>query len=432
MRSAQNDEERNSEVQPPKIITMKILQINKFFFLKGGAERYFFDLAELLSDREHQVVVWSTRHPQNFSFTGQDDFAEFSDLSKNEGFLKDLKKVRRIFWNKEAAKKLERVIEREKPDVAHLHNIFGHFSPSIIFTLKKHRIPIVITLHDYKFFCPNSKFFSRGKVCYECLKKRNERSCFYKKCIQNSRIKSFLGYLEGKWQRNFLKVAHKIDMFLAPSLFIKEKALEWGIPFDKIIHLPNFIAIDNLEKIRQNKDEKYILYFGRLSEEKGIALLIKAFIGVVGGKATGWKLKIAGDGPEEENLKKIAEGKKSVEFLGRLNGGALKEKIFNARLVVVPSLWSENFPYSVLESFALGKPVLASKIGGLIEMIKSGKTGLLFEAGDENDLAEKILWAINQPDKIKKMGEKAREEVLKKYDPERHYEKLIGVYERVI
>lgn len=396
---------------------MKILQINKFFFLKGGAERYFFDLAELLSAEGERVSVWSARHPLDFS--------------KREGFLKDFKKVRRIFWNRDAVKKLEKVIEREKPDVAHLHNIFGHFSPSIIFALKKRGIPIVMTLHDYKFFCPNYKFFTRGKVCFDCLKKRNYRACFYKKCVHNSRIKSFLGYLEGKWQRDFLKAAHKIDMFLAPSLFIKEKALEWGIPFDKIIHLPNFITIDNLEKIRQNKDEKYILYFGRLSEEKGIALLIKAFLKAVDKEANGWKLKIAGDGPKEENLRKIAKNEDGVEFLGRLNSEALKEKIFNARLVVVPSLWPENFPYSVLESFALGKTVLAAKIGGLPEMIENGKTGLLFEAGDKNDLAEKILWAMSQPEKIKKIGENAREEALKKYSSEGHYEKLKRVYERI-
>ena len=151
---------------------MKILQINKFFFLKGGAERYFFDLSELLTEKGHQVLAWSTQHPQNFPWPNQEDFAQFNNLSKKEGLGKDLKKIRGIFWNKEAKEKLEKLIRREKPEIAHLHNIFSHLSPSIIFALKKRQIPIVLTLHDYKLFCPNYQFFSQGTICFDCLKKK--------------------------------------------------------------------------------------------------------------------------------------------------------------------------------------------------------------------------------------------------------------------
>jgi len=138
---------------------MKILQINKFFFLKGGSERYFFDLSELLSQKGHGISILSTNHPNNFPYFEKDDFVEYNDFSKTEGIWKDSKKIIRIFWNREAAKKLEKLIKKEKPDIAHLHNIFSHLSPSIIYTLKKHNIPIVMTLHDYKMFCPNYKFF---------------------------------------------------------------------------------------------------------------------------------------------------------------------------------------------------------------------------------------------------------------------------------
>jgi len=408
---------------------MKILQINKFFFLRGGSERHFFDLSELLSEKKHRVFVWSTKHPRNFSFPNQEDFVQFIDFSKS--IWQGIKKTKEIFWNKEAKEKLEKVIKREKPDVAHLHNVFSHFSPSIIFALKKYKIPIVLTLHDYKLFCPNYKFFSKNKVCFNCLKNKNYRSCFSKKCFNDSWIKSFGGYLEGKWHKDFLKVAEKIDIFLAPSLFIKKQAIEWGIPKEKIIHLPNFINKTYVnKKIENKKQSNYFLYFGRLSQEKGVELLIKSFLNILN-EFPEWKLKIVGDGPEEENFKKIAQGNKQIEFLGRKNSKELNKIISEAYLIVVPSLWPENFPYSILESNALSIPVLASETGGLTELIKHEKSGLLFESGNKNDLENKIIWSIRNPKKIRKIGELAREEVFAKYNSEKYYKKIIKIYERI-
>ena len=409
---------------------MKILQINKFFFLKGGSERHFFDLSELLSEKKHQVSVWSTKHPSNLSFPNQENFAKFIDFSQKDSFSKEIKKFKNIFWNKEAKKKLEKVIKQEKPDIVHLHNIFSHFSPSIIFAIKKYNIPIVLTLHDYKFFCPNYKFFSKNKICFDCLKNKNYRSCFSKKCLKNSYIKSFVGYLEGIWHKDFLKVAEKIDIFLAPSLFIRKKAIEWGIPKEKVIHLPNFINENDInKKIENKKQSNYFLYFGRLSQEKGVEFLIKSFLNVLN-EFPEWKLKIAGDGPEKENLKKIAQNNKQIEFLGRKNSKELNKIISKAYLTIVPSLWPENFPYSILESNILAIPVLANKTGGLTELIKHEKTGLLFESDNQNDLENKIIWSIRNPKKIKKIGDLAQKEVFDKYNPEKYYKKIIKIYDR--
>jgi len=408
---------------------MKILQINKFFFLKGGSERHFFDLSELLSEKKHQVFVWSTKHPRNFSFPNQEDFVQFIDFSKS--IWQGIKKTKEIFWNKEAKEKLEKVIKREKPDVAHLHNVFSHFSPSIFFALNKYKIPIVLTLHDYKLFCPNYKFFSKNEICFDCIKKNNYRSCFSKKCFNDSWIKSFGGYLEGKWHKDFLKITEKIDIFLAPSLFIKKQAIEWGIPKEKIIHLPNFINKTYVNKKNKNKKQSnYFLYFGRLSQEKGVELLIESFLNILN-EFPKWKLKIVGDGPEEENFKKIAQGNKQIEFLGRKNNKELNKIISKAYLTVVPSLWPENFPYSILESNALSIPVLANKTGGLTELIKHEKSGLLFESGNKNDLENKIIWSIRNPKKIRKIGDLAREEVFAKYNSEKYYKKIIKIYERI-
>ncbi|OGC48007.1 MAG: hypothetical protein A3A94_01085 [Candidatus Portnoybacteria bacterium RIFCSPLOWO2_01_FULL_43_11] len=414
---------------------MKILQINKFFFLKGGTERYLFDLSELLERKGHQVLVWSTEHPQNFNWPEKTNFVNFYEYSKKEGGWKDFKKIIRIFWNFEAKKKLKKLIQKEKPDLAHLHNIFHHFSPSIIFTLKKHHLPIVMTLHDYKFFCPNYKFFSQGKICFDCLKKENYWPVVFKKCVKNSYLKSSVCALEGKWQKSFLKLSKKIDAFIAPSLFIRKQALEWGIPKEKIFHLPNFVKRDKKENLSRDntKSEKYpyLLYFGRLNQEKGIDILIKAFLKLLK-KQPNWQLKIIGQGPEKEKLEKLAgpAGQK-IEFFGQKQGNQLKELITRSYLTILPSLWPENFPYAVLESFIRQKTVISTRVGGIIELIKDKKTGLLVEPNNEIDLRKKIEWAIKHPQQINKMGQEAQKKVLVNYNSKKHYQELIKIYERI-
>ncbi|MFH0907094.1 MAG: glycosyltransferase [bacterium] len=408
---------------------MKILQINKFFFLKGGAERHLFDLLELLAEKGHEVLVWSANHPKNFSFYDKNDFAEFNDLSKKQGIIKEIKKAKRIFWNKEAKDKLEKLLIKTKPDIAHLHNIFSHLSPSIIFALKKHNIPIVMTLHDYKLFCPNYQFFSQDKICFDCIEKKNYKSCLSKKCIKNSFFQSMAGYLEGKWQKDFLKIVDKIDMFLAPSLFMKKKALMWGIPSEKIVHLPNFINKE--PQTNTYGENKYFLYFGRLSSEKGVKFLIKAFL-KISIQLPDWKLTIVGDGPEKEKLEELVGHNKQIEFLGHKNGKELKEIAKGAYLIITPSVWPENFPYSILEGLVLGKMVIGAKIGGIPELIKHKKTGLLFKPNNQNDLIEKIFWAVENSIEVSKIAEAGQNQVLSKYSPEKYYNKIIKTYNEIL
>ena len=224
--------------------------------------------------------------------------------------------------------------------------------------------------------------------------------------------------------KDFLKVAQKIDIFLAPSLYMKRKALAWGIPAEKIIHLPYFV---NKSQNFSRKRNQYILYFGRLSQEKGIEFLIKTFL-----KALDIPLKIVGQGPQRNKLEKLAKNRrKKIEFLGEKKGQQLKEIISEAYLIIVPSLWPENFPYAILESFALAKPILAAKVGGLPELVKNKQTGLLFKPNNQDDLKEKIIWASQHPKEMEKMGQTAQKEVLAKYNPEKHYQKLIKIYERI-
>ena len=412
---------------------MKIMQINKFFFPKGGAEKYFFDLSELLEKKGHQVIPWSTRHFKNFPWDNQKDFVSFNDFSKKEGFFKDLKKVFRIFYNPEALNKLEKILDREEPDLVHCHNIFKHLSPKFIDLVKKRNIPVVMTLHDYQLFCPNYKFFSQGKPCYECLKQNNFSPCLKKKCVRNSFLPSLVAYLEANWQKKYLKLTEKIDAFITPSQFVYQKAIEAGISEDKLYHLPNFTEkadLSALPEIRAKKNNPYLFYFGRLSQEKGVDILIKAFLKIAKDYPE-WQLKIAGDGPQHNQLVKLVGKRNNIEFVGSLTKNTLRDTIAKSRFCVVPSVWPENFPYSILESFLLKRPVIASRIGGLPEIVIDQKTGLLSEAGNIKQLAEKIEWAMKNPQKMRKMGQNSRDYVLLNLNPESHYRAIKKIYDRI-
>ena len=411
---------------------LKILQINKFFFLKGGSEKYFFDLSDLLVEKGHKVIPWSMEHPQNLFFPESENFAPYLDFFEKDNFFSRIKNFIRIFWNKKSQLALEEVIKKDNPDVAHIHNFLTHLSPSIIYTLKKHKIPIVMTLHDYKLFCPNHKFFSKNKTCFDCLNGSFFTSCIKNKCIHDSLIPSIVGFLEANWQKYILKIENKIDYFIAPSLFIKDKAIEAGVSENKISYIPNFLDKSFQVKNKTISDqllENYFLYFGRLNKEKGIDMLIKTFLDL-SKEIPGWKLKIAGEGPKEEKVKTISRNNKEVEFLGKKPKRELRDLIKKSYAVIIPSLWPENLPYAVLESFALEKPVIASDEGGLSELINHKENGLLFKPKKIN-LLENVKWAINNPEKIKRMNRFTQKNLFKKYNQEKHYKEILKIYERI-
>ncbi len=420
---------------------MKILQINKFFYLKGGSEKYFFELRNLLKKNNHQVIDFSMKDKKNLPNPYSEYFIEPTNL-RGLVSLKRINLLFKLIWNKESRKKLEKLIQKEKPDIAHIHNIHHEISLSILPVLKKYKIPVVQTLHDYQIICPNYKLYSQGKICEKCQKHKYYQ-CFLNKCIKDSYSVSLFAALENYfyWLSGIYK---NVDIFIAPSKFLKNKFIEFGIPEKKIVYLPNFaenpfnkkegeVAPLRLqEKYRSdNEQNNYILYFGRLSKEKGIDILIEAMALV----NENIKLKIVGNGPEKENLKKLAEKLKinnQIQFLGHKNQNELKEIIKNSLAVIAPSQWYENCPLSILEAFSFGKLVIASNLGGIPELVKDGKTGFLFEPSNAKDLSEKINLLFENSEKIISMGKSAQEEIEKKYNPEIHYQKLMEIYEKFI
>jgi len=362
---------------------MKILQVNQYYYPRGGADKYFLTLSAALEAAGHEVAVFSMQHPKNLATPWSRYFV--SRISFNDGGLKDkLKTPGRVLYSQEAKKKFTQLLQDFQPDIIHCHNIYHHLSPSLLAAAKKQGIPVVMHLHDYKLICPNHTLFTQGAYCENC-RKHKYYQCLKKRCVKNSVAGSALAMVEMYYHHCVLKIYEKdVNLFIAPSHFMKNKVVSFGWPGDKITVLYNpydaAFASQTTGKI-----ENYLLYFGRLSPEKGLKTLIQAAI------LTGQPVKIVGEGPEETALKKLAADLKApVEFSGFKQGSELRLIVASAKAVVLPPIWAENMPLSLMEALSLGKIVIASRMGGLPEVIIDGQNGLLFNPGDANDLARQI------------------------------------------
>jgi len=405
---------------------MKILQVNKFHYLRGGAEKYFLDISEALRQNGHEVAVFSMNHPKNLPSPWAKYFV--SRLSFNESKLRDkLLAPGRIIYSLEAKRKFRKLVLDFRPDIIHIHNIYHQLSPSILSVAKKYHIPVVMHLHDYKLVCPNYQLFVDNQICYRC---RPHKYCqaIKHRCFQGSWPKSVLVALEMWLHHRVWKIYEKnISLYLAPSAFMKETVTSFGFPKEKVEVLYNFID-ESKTKSSEIKPEGYLLYYGRLSFEKGIDVLLQALRLIPGGP----RLKIVGSGPEADRLKENVKSlglQKSVEFLGAKYGAELEEIILKAKAVIIPSVWAENMPFVLLESLALGKVVIASRTGGLPELITPGETGFLFKNGDYADLAKKIS-ALNNYN-LEQIGAAARATVAD-LTLEKHYARLLEIYSRLL
>ena len=399
---------------------MKILIVNKFFYLKGGAERVFFQEREFLINNGIKVIDFSMHDPRNFLSEYSSYFVSHIDYHAANGFRDKVKNALKFIHSPEAVRKIRALIQKEKPDLAHLHNIYHQLTPSIIHPLKEHGVKVVLTLHDGKLICPTYLMLDRElKPCLEC-RGRYFYKPFFKNCA-NSRLQSLLLMVEAYWHK-FFKSYDKVDLFISPSRFLAE-VVSQRIPREKIMVLRNGI---DLEEYRPTyEDGGYVLYFGRLSREKGVETLLKAHREVAGEIP----LKIVGTGPIEAELK--AKYPKA-EFLGYRAGEELKSLVARASFVVVPSECYENCPMTVLEAMALGKPIIASRIGGIPELVEDGKTGLFFEAGNVEELKEKMLSLWRDRELRDEMGRAAREKAEREFSLERHCEELLRIYKKLL
>ena len=408
---------------------MKILHVILFYYNRGGDNTYHFSLMKILEKKGHKNIVFSMHHPQNFEseyskyFVSHIDYAE--EIKKGNLFSA-VKVLSKAIFSLEAKRNMERLIKDEKPDLVHVQSLHHHITPSIFYPIKKHGIPIVWTLHDYSLICPNTSFLSHGNICEKC-KKNKIYWAIFKKCKKDSLGASVIAMLETSVHR-ILGITEFVDVFITPSRFLRNKLIEFGIDEEKIECLNNILEIKPTNGTYD--EEGYVLYIGRLSKEKGIKTLINAVMQI-----DSCRLKIVGEGQIQEELTSFVKekgGHSKIEFLGHKKHEEVIELIRRSSFVVVPSEWYENYPYSVLESFACGKAVIGARIGGIPEMVEDYKTGLTFESGNVDELISKIKYFIDNPEKTTKMGQNARMFFEKELNAEKHYEELIKIYKKIV
>lgn len=402
---------------------MKILLVNKFYWNKGGSEKYCFELAELLKENRHQVAFFSMEDEKNIQTDSKEYFVKPIDLN-SDSKLKALD----VIYSKENEKLMRQAIEEFKPDIVHLNNFQRQLSASIIKPIKEKNIPIVFTAHDVQAICPAITMMDSNKeVCEQCMKGKYT-NCIKKSCVKDSKLKSVLGALEGYYYRAKSIYTKKIDYIITPSEFYKEKLIQDGIPEFKIKALHNFVDIENYDI--ETIDEGYALYFGRLSKEKGILNLIQAF-----SKLQEGILYIAGEGPEKENIQQFIKENKlenRVKLLGFLNQDQMKDTIRKAKFIVVPSIWYENCPYSVMETLAIGKPVIGAKIAGIPELVEDGKNGFVYKHDDIDELSSKMKKLFEDDELVLEFGKYAKENAKKLYSKEVYYKEIMEVYENLV
>ena len=403
---------------------MKVLIVNNFYYGRGGDCTYLFSLKKLLEDKGHQVIVFSMHHPENYDSEFSRHFVSyisFPDELKNFTLSAGFDVLSRTVFSLESKLKIDKLIEEEKPDIAHLQNIYHHITPSVLYSLRKNKIPIVWTLHDYNIICPNTSFLAHDSICEKCKTSKYYWPALVK-CKKNSFSASTMAAIETTLHR-VMNVNDLVDIFITPSQFLRKKMIEYGFQGDNIVCLNNF---NEVELSNDSIDSAgYYIYLGRLSQEKGLRTLIDAALANTG------KLKILGDGPLREELKSYVASRtknNTIEFLGHLEHQEVIELVKKCSFVILPSECYENFPYSIIEAFACGKPVIASRLGGIPEIVRNWETGLLFEAGDSDNLSLKIKFFLNHPLKAVEMGEAARKFVEQELSRDKHYEKLIDIY----
>lgn len=396
---------------------MRIMLVNKFHWPKGGSETYYFELGKMLKKYGHEVAYFSMYNDKNIKTGDKEYFVkEFDGNSKN------ISKALKAIYSKENKKVMLNALDDFKPDIVHINLFQRHLTYSIIEAIKEKDIPIVFTAHDLQAVCPASAMLCNGKICQKCLKS-SKYNCMKNKCVKNSFLKSLLSSIEGTVYKS-KKVYNKIDLILPPSDFVGNMIKSDNVE-TRIETLHNFVDINNFNP-DNNKDNNYAFFFGRLSVEKGIINLLKAF-----SKQEEGNLFIAGDGPEKENIIKFIDDNKlsdRVKMLGFLNQQQVKEYIANSSFVVVPSIWYENCPYSILETLATGKPVIGSMIGGIPELIEDGKNGFLYKYDDLEKLSKLINKLFSDKKLRKKMGEESRKLAITKYSIDAYYEKLNHYY----
>jgi glycosyltransferase involved in cell wall biosynthesis len=405
---------------------MRILYCNKYNYPFSGTESYLFDLIGRMDERGHETALFSMDHGREPAFPGRRYLLPQIDFKEaNAGFLKKVRMAAHALYSPSARHAMRRCLADFSPDLAHVRGIYHHLSPSILWELKRQKIPVLYHLNDFKILCPTYNFVADGRPCEECAQGAFHNAVT-KGCNKGPRSSAVVlaaeAYLH-KWLKTYQSC---VDLFLAPSEFVRAKLIASGLPAERIEVLPHFQVLPLEEELKT--DEGYVLYFGRLSPEKGAHELVRAMA-----QLPHIPLIIAGDGPERARLETLTRelNLQHVLFAGMVHGEKLQKLIAACSFSVFPSHAYETLGKSILESFAWGRPVIASDLGSRRELVQHGVTGLLYGDGDREKLAHSIGFLFDRPDLIEKMGANARGRVKNHHDPVQQMEKLLEIYQRL-
>ena len=399
----------------------RLLAINNYYYDRGGSEAIFFAHNRMLEELGWDIVPFSMQHPGNHATPWSKYFIDDLEMHGDYSLLQKVSRLPKVIYSFEARRKLGELIDKVRPDIAHAHNIYHHISPSILGLLKSRGIPTVLTLHDLKIACPAYNMLAPDGICERC-KGGKVYNVVRHRCINGSAAMSLVVMMESVVHKLLGSYKRDVDTFIVPSRFYIEKFSEWGMPASMFRHVPNFVDVQRYAPSYEPGEA--FLYFGRVIRQKGVATLIRAVA------AAHSKLLIAGTGPEMEEMRTLADTLNAdVTFLGHLGGQQLHDVIRSCRAVVLPSEWYENAPVSLLEAYALGKPVIGARIGGIPELIRENETGACFESGQVDSVRRVLEDFMARPtQQLADMGAAGRRWVAEDFTVAMYRQRIMSVY----
>lgn len=409
---------------------MRIIVANYHYFIAGGPERYMFNFIEAAEKRGIEVIPFSVQNIKNEPTKYEKFFAKpradelmYSDMKYSIQNMWGM--LRAVVWNFDAARRLRMLIRAVHPDVVYILHEINHLSPSIIRAAKKERVRVVHRISDFFMFCARYDFLCKDNICEACIHGCYKQA-FYRRCVKNSRAGTLLRILAMKlYQWN--GVFQDVDRFITPSAFTRKKMIEGGISEKKIIHIPTFIDSGKMNPCYSY--EKYFLFLGRMVRQKGTIYAVQAMNWL---KESGYVLKITGtlsDSNDDLELKQYIIShhlEEIIIFTGFLKGNDLDILIDHAVCVVCPSIWYENMPNTILEAYAHGKPVVASRLGSLEEIVEDGETGFLFQPKNSRELAVQLRKFTEDEELSIRLGKNARKKCEREYGESAHIEKVLS------
>lgn len=425
---------------------MRILLVNKFHYRKGGAETYYLTVGSELERMGHEVAYFSMRHPDNLSCEWDKYFVTQREYNNVKSPLKAARDGMALIYSPEAKRSFQALCEEFRPDVVHLNNVHRQITLSILDApyLRENKVPVFYTAHDYVTVCPGYLMLDGGgRVCDACLEDGRYRHCIERRCVKGSRAKSALAAMEASFNRAH-KSNRRIDRVIAPSRFMCSKLIEGGWPEDKVVFLQNFADDAILDRAANagadatDRENPYLLFFGRLSVEKGVDTLLRAFDAALPSLPQGMRLVVVGDGPDAAEFKTLASSLgcvSRIEFAGYQTGGALQAYVERASLAIASSRWRENMPYSIVEAFAAGTPVIGTNIGGIPELVDEGKTGFICEPGGVQSMADAISRGANaflDRSAYSRLQSNCRSYVMENCSREKFMSDLVNLYKESI